>query len=258
MAKIGKPVDKSEWAMTPPTVNAYYNPLENNINFPAGILQPPFFNKAADAPVNYGAAGAVVGHELTHGFDDQGRQFDARGQPERLVDARRRQGVRGARRLHRRRVLGLHGRGRRAPERKADARREHRRQRRPAPGADGADGGPEEQAPGRRRTASRPSSGCSSAGRRCGARTDARRRRACRRRPTRTRPAATASTASCRTCRSSRRRSAARRTRRWCGRTSAACGEMCQLRMAKMQPECRKRLRHSTFAICNYLRASVS
>jgi endothelin-converting enzyme/putative endopeptidase len=79
LGKIGKPVDKSEWHMTPPTVNAYYNPLENNINFPAGILQPPFFNKAADDAVNYGAAGAVVGHELTHGFDDQGRRFDAEG-----------------------------------------------------------------------------------------------------------------------------------------------------------------------------------
>ena len=79
MAKIGKPVDKTEWLMTPPTVNAYYNPLENNINFPAGILQPPFFNRAADEAVNFGAAGAVVGHELTHGFDDQGRRFDAQG-----------------------------------------------------------------------------------------------------------------------------------------------------------------------------------
>jgi endothelin-converting enzyme/putative endopeptidase len=79
LAKIGKPVDKTEWLMTPPTVNAYYNPLENNINFPAGILQPPFFIKAADEAVNLGAAGAVVGHELTHGFDDQGRRFDATG-----------------------------------------------------------------------------------------------------------------------------------------------------------------------------------
>jgi endothelin-converting enzyme/putative endopeptidase len=79
LGKIGKPVDKTEWVMTPPTVNAYYNPLENNINFPAGILQPPFFNNAADDAVNFGAAGAVVGHELTHGFDDQGRQFDAAG-----------------------------------------------------------------------------------------------------------------------------------------------------------------------------------
>ncbi|MEN3338870.1 MAG: putative endopeptidase [Acidobacteriota bacterium] len=79
LGKIGKPVDKTEWQMTPPTVNAYYNPLENNINFPAGILQPPFFNNAADDAVNFGAAGAVVGHELSHGFDDQGRQFDAQG-----------------------------------------------------------------------------------------------------------------------------------------------------------------------------------
>ncbi len=79
MNKIGKPVNKEEWAMTPPTVNAYYNPLENNINFPAGILQPPFYSAKADAAVNFGGAGAVIGHELTHGFDDQGRQFDARG-----------------------------------------------------------------------------------------------------------------------------------------------------------------------------------
>lgn len=77
--KIGKPVDRSEWQMTPPTVNAYYDPTQNNINFPAGILQPPFYsNKASDAVV-YGAIGAVVGHELTHGFDDEGRQFDADG-----------------------------------------------------------------------------------------------------------------------------------------------------------------------------------
>ncbi len=79
LAKIGKPVDKTEWLMTPTTVNAYYNPLENNINFPAGILQPPFFIRAADEAVNFGAAGAVVGHELTHGFDDQGRRFDPSG-----------------------------------------------------------------------------------------------------------------------------------------------------------------------------------
>ncbi|WP_218079839.1 M13 family metallopeptidase [Anthocerotibacter panamensis] len=77
--KIGKPVDKKEWQLTPPTVNAYYDPQNNNINFPAGILQPPFFNKDLDDSVNYGAIGAVIGHELTHGFDDQGRQFDAKG-----------------------------------------------------------------------------------------------------------------------------------------------------------------------------------
>jgi len=77
--KIGKPVDRGEWEMTPPTVNAYYDPLMNNINFPAGILQPPFFDKLMDDAVNFGAIGMVIGHELTHGFDDQGRQFDARG-----------------------------------------------------------------------------------------------------------------------------------------------------------------------------------
>ena len=77
--KIGKPVDRSEWGMTPPTVNAYYQPTENNINFPAGILQPPFYYGGGDRPTNFGAAGAVVGHELTHGFDDQGRHYDGKG-----------------------------------------------------------------------------------------------------------------------------------------------------------------------------------
>jgi putative endopeptidase len=77
--KIGKPVDRNEWGMTPPTVNAYYNPTENNINFPAGILQPPFYYGGGDRATNFGAAGTVVGHELTHGFDDQGRKYDAKG-----------------------------------------------------------------------------------------------------------------------------------------------------------------------------------
>jgi putative endopeptidase len=77
--KIGKPVDRSEWGMTPPTVNAYYNGQMNNINFPAGILQPPFYDPKVDDAVNYGAIGAVIGHELTHGFDDEGSQFDADG-----------------------------------------------------------------------------------------------------------------------------------------------------------------------------------
>ncbi len=79
LAKIGKPVDRGEWQMTPPTVNAYYDPQLNTINFPGGILQPPFFDKAADDAANFGAIGAVIGHELTHGFDDQGRKFDANG-----------------------------------------------------------------------------------------------------------------------------------------------------------------------------------
>lgn len=79
LEKIGKPVDKEKWEMTPQTVNAYYNPLNNEIVFPAAILQPPFFNPQADAAVNFGGIGAVIGHEMTHGFDDQGAQFDADG-----------------------------------------------------------------------------------------------------------------------------------------------------------------------------------
>jgi putative endopeptidase len=79
LSKLGQPIDRGEWGMTPPTVNAYYNPTMNEIVFPAGILQPPFFNQDADDAVNYGAIGAVIGHELTHGFDDQGSLFDAEG-----------------------------------------------------------------------------------------------------------------------------------------------------------------------------------
>jgi putative endopeptidase len=77
--KIGKPIDRTEWGITTPTVDAYYNPNFNEIVFPAGILQPPFFDPAADDATNYGGVGSVIGHELTHGFDDQGRQFDAEG-----------------------------------------------------------------------------------------------------------------------------------------------------------------------------------
>jgi len=79
LAKIGKPVDRGEWGMTPPTVNAYYDPQMNDINFPAGVLQPPAFDPTSDAAPNYGDTGGTVGHELTHGFDDEGRQFDAQG-----------------------------------------------------------------------------------------------------------------------------------------------------------------------------------
>ena len=83
LAKIGQPVDRTEWGMTPPTVNAYYNPSMNEIVFPAGIMQPPFYDPLADDAVNYGGMGAVIGHEMTHGFDDQGARFDASGN---LVD----------------------------------------------------------------------------------------------------------------------------------------------------------------------------
>jgi len=79
LAKLGKPVDKNEWDMTPPTVNAYYSGQQVNINFPAGILQPPFYDVKMDAPVNFGGIGVVIGHEMTHGFDDEGSQYDGKG-----------------------------------------------------------------------------------------------------------------------------------------------------------------------------------
>jgi endothelin-converting enzyme/putative endopeptidase len=79
LAKIGKPLDRDEWQMTPPTVNAYYDSQMNDINFPAGVLQPPLYDPAMDDAPNYGNTGGTIGHELTHAFDDEGRQFDARG-----------------------------------------------------------------------------------------------------------------------------------------------------------------------------------
>ena len=79
IARIGNKVDKTNWGMTPQTINAYYSPTENEIVFPAGILQPPFFNMEADDAVNYGAIGAVIGHEIGHGFDDQGSKYDGDG-----------------------------------------------------------------------------------------------------------------------------------------------------------------------------------
>ncbi|MFN2492551.1 MAG: M13-type metalloendopeptidase, partial [Pyrinomonadaceae bacterium] len=79
LSKIGRPVDRTEWAMSPPTVNAYNNSVLNEIVFPAGILQPPYFDLTADDALNYGAIGAVIGHEMSHGFDDQGRKFDLNG-----------------------------------------------------------------------------------------------------------------------------------------------------------------------------------
>ena len=79
LGKIGQPLDRGEWGMTPQTVNAYYNPQMNDINFPAGVLQPPLYDGKLDDAPNYGNTGATIGHELTHAFDDEGRQFDAQG-----------------------------------------------------------------------------------------------------------------------------------------------------------------------------------
>ena len=108
LAKIGKPVDRGEWGMTPPTVNAYYDPQMNDINFPAGVLQPPAFDPKSDAAPNYGDTGGTVGHELTHGFDDEGRQFDAKGNLRDWWTDGRWKGIREARQLHLRPVLQLH------------------------------------------------------------------------------------------------------------------------------------------------------
>ena len=98
ISKVGKPTDRLEWGMTPQTVNAYYNPTDNTINFPAAILQPPFFDAKADDAINYGGIGAVIGHEATHGYDDQGSQFDAKGNNVELVDEGRPRKVRRAHR----------------------------------------------------------------------------------------------------------------------------------------------------------------
>ena len=123
ISKLGKPVDKDEWHMSPQTVNAYYNPTTNEICFPAAILQPPFYNPDADDAVNYGAIGVVIGHEMTHGFDDQGRNFDKDGNMNNWwtdEDAARQGGA--ACDLRQRRIV---------------ARREHRRPGRPARGPHG-------------------------------------------------------------------------------------------------------------------------
>ena len=132
LAKLGKPVDRDEWNMTPQTNNAYYEPTLNEMCFPAGILQPPFFDEKADDATNYGAIGATIGHELTHGFDDQGRQYDSARQPEELVDRRRRQGLSRAGRARGAAVRRLRGAARTAHQRPSDARRKHRRHRRTA------------------------------------------------------------------------------------------------------------------------------
>ena len=120
--------------MTPQTVNAYANPLLNEIVFPAAILQPPFFDPNADAAVNYGGIGAVIGHEISHHFDDQGRKFDAKGKLAELVDRRR---TSSAFKTLTDKVVAQYDAYEPLPgaqgERRADARREHRRSRRPRP-----------------------------------------------------------------------------------------------------------------------------
>jgi putative endopeptidase len=138
IAKIEKPLDRKEWGMTPPTVNAYYEASFNEIVFPAGILQPPFFDKNMDDAVNFGGIGLVIGHELTHGFDDEGRKYDPQGNLARLVDGTGWQRIREARQLRCRRVFKLCGCRRSQTERPPHSGREHGRQRRCAHRFDGA------------------------------------------------------------------------------------------------------------------------
>ena len=126
LGKIGKPVDRTQWEMTPPTVNAYYNPNLNEIVFPAGILQPPFFDPKADDAVNYGAMGMVIGHELTHGFDDQGRKFDASGNLHDWWTAEDAKTYKERAAADRRSVQPLCAHRRFEDQRRDDAGREHR------------------------------------------------------------------------------------------------------------------------------------
>ena len=128
LGKAGKPVDPEEWGMTPQTVNAYYNPVRNEIVFPAAILQPPFFDPTADDAVNYGGIGGVIGHEIGHGFDDQGRRYDANGTLRDWWTAEGRRGVqKRARRGWSRSTTAFEPLPGPERERRAHARREHRR-----------------------------------------------------------------------------------------------------------------------------------
>ena len=136
MNRIGKPLDKSEWSMTPPTVNAYYNPLENNINFPAGILQPPFYQRQDRRRDQLRRGRRHHRPRADPRIRRRGTPVRRAGQPQRLVDARGRQGLRRAGGVLRGRILGLHRRGRHEGQRQADAGRERRRQRRASNRAD--------------------------------------------------------------------------------------------------------------------------
>ncbi len=135
--RIDRPVDRNEWGMTPPTINAYYTPVLNSIFFPAAILQAPFFDPNADDAVNYGAIGAVMGHEIGHGFDDQGSKYHRPRRAPELVDRCGSEGVRGARHEARRAVRRLRGAAGPPREREADDGREHRRPVRPLDRATG-------------------------------------------------------------------------------------------------------------------------
>ena len=171
LAKLGGPVDRDEWFMTPQTVNAYYNPGLNEIVFPAAILQPPFFDVDADDAVNYGGIGAVIGHEVGHGFDDQGSQFDGTGTLRNWWTERGPGGVPGPRRRAHRPVRPARDPRRPGPQgqRRAHRRREHRRPRRASPSATRPTASRSATSRPPSSTGTPASSGSSSAGRRSGA-----------------------------------------------------------------------------------------
>ena len=242
LAKVGKPVDKEEWEMTPPTVNAYYEPTMNEMVFPAGILQEPFYGKGQTPALNFGAIGMVVGHELTHGFDDEGRQFDAEGNlrdwwsPAVGAEFDKRAACVEHQFDEYVPIDDMHIKGKLTlGENIADLGGLKLSfaalQRAALAGAGAATVEPTRRPRPARRcrasAASRPRSSSSSASRRRGAPTIAPRRCGSWSRPTRTRRPSTASSGRSRTCPSSRPPSSARRAARWCRlpRSVARSGE---------------------------------
>ena len=230
--KLGKPVDLNEWGMTPPTVNAYFNPQMNDINFPAGVLQPPLYDPKLDDAPNYGNTGSTIGHELTHAFDDEGRQFDAKGNLRDWWTPADAKGFEERINCIRDQYAGyvivddIHINSKLTS------------------GEDVADLGgtllayiawkkqTEGQDPRRTSTASRPTSATSSAWRSGPAKTRGPKTSASARQPIRTRPASPALTESSPTCPSSRRRSAAKRANRWCIRLPVEFGSALCIRSA--------------------------
>jgi putative endopeptidase len=139
LAKIGKPLDRGEWGMTPPTVNAYFNPQMNDINFPAGVLQPPLFDPKMDDAPNYGNTGGTIGHELTHAFDDEGRQFDAKGNLKDWWTKKDGKEFTDRAQCIVDQYARLHGGRRHQDQQQADPGRRRGRPRRPDPGLDGVE-----------------------------------------------------------------------------------------------------------------------
>ena len=193
--KLGKPVDLNEWGMTPPTVNAYFNPQMNDINFPAGVLQPPLYDPKLDDAPNYGNTGATIGHELTHAFDDEGRQFDANGNLKDWWTPADAKGFEDRINCVRDQYAELHHRRRHPHQLQAHQRRRRSRHRRNPPRLHRLEEADRRPDPDRRATASPPTSASSSAWRSGPARTSGRRTCASAPSPTRTLPASRASTA---------------------------------------------------------------